>query len=85
MSTTYTLVKVEPFLGGADATANNNQILEGTGQSTQGTLYKYVCHTNDATPKVITIISPDANLLTPGSNHLSGTNTGTIVITDTPG
>lgn len=79
MATTYTLTKVEPFITPNDAS------LSGSGTSVQGKQYKYICVDNSNPAKTITIISPDANLLTPGNNGLSGTNTGSIVITDTPG
>lgn len=79
MATTYTLTKVEPFLGGEQKTVS------GSAQSTQGAIYKYECLDNSSPAKKIILLSPDANLLTPGNNGLSGTNTGTIVITDTPG
>ena len=77
MPTTYTLVKVEPYLGAGNHNSHNNEMIAGASR------YRYTCIDNAG--KTIVIESPDAALLTPGSAYLSGANTGTIVITDTPG
>ena len=79
MSTTITLTKVEPYLGGE---AN---VVPATGSNVQGAMYRYEFLDNSTPPKKGVLIFPTASLLTPGNNSLSGTNTGTIVITDTPG
>lgn len=79
MATTITLTKVEPALGGQ----SNTQV--GSAQSTQGAMYRYEFLDNSTPPKLGVLFFPTASLLTPGSNGISGTNTGTIVITDTPG
>lgn len=93
MATTYTLTKVEPFIGegnqyaasGGSSSAASSEFLAGSDATQGGKVYKYTCIDNSSPAKTIIIISPDANLLTPGNNHISGTNTGSIVITDTPG
>ena len=85
MSTTITLTKVVPRLGGADQTTNNIGWQPGSDTAPTGKMYVYECQDNGNPALTHYLISPTANLLTPGSNHTSGTNTGTIVITDTPG
>ena len=79
MSTTITLTKVEPALGGEAS------VIPGTGSTVQGAFYRYEFLDNSNPPKKGVLIFPTASLLTPGNNGHSGTNTGTIVITDTPG
>jgi hypothetical protein len=79
MSVTITLTKVTPWLGG------QTKKLPGSGDSIQGAQYVYEFEDNSSPIKKGMLIFPTSTLLTAGNDGLTGTNTGTIVITDTPG